>query len=120
MDINQILLLVLPIILPPLVGAVTVFAKGEIAKLPANIQPTVNSLAAQAVSAVEQTMQGQEGSAKFSAASYFLSSSLKRIGVTLDPNEIKTVIEDAVYALNLSQGKTPTAAAPQPVPAQGV
>jgi hypothetical protein len=116
MDINQILALVLPLILPPLIGAVTVFAKGQIAKLPANVQPVVSSLASQAVAAVEQTMQGQAGSAKFSAASYFLSASLKRIGVTLDPNEIKTVIEEAVYYLNQSQGKSPVAAAPQPVP----
>jgi hypothetical protein len=122
MDVNQILAVVLPLVLPPLIGAVTLFVKGEIAKLPGNIEPVVSSLAGQAVAAVEQTMQGTAGDAKFAAASYYLSASLKRIGISLDPNEIKSVIEEAVYYLNQAQGKSPVAAAApaevaQPVPA---
>jgi LL-H family phage holin len=111
MDINQILAIVLPIVLPPLVGAVTLFYKKEIAKLPANIQPIIDTLANQAVSAAEQSLSGAAGEAKFAAASNWLVASLSHYGVKLSDTQVKSALEQAVYYLKLNKAEAPAPAA---------
>ena len=44
LDLTPILAAVLPIVLPPLIGTVVVFAKKEEAKLPTNLQPIIEQL----------------------------------------------------------------------------
>ncbi len=117
--LNSILLAVLPIILPPLVGAVGVFYKQAVSKLPANLQPIISELAGQAVAASEQSLSGQPGATKFAAASTWLSGALSRYGITLSASEIKSFIEEAVYDLKQSMPSAPAvvpAAAPVAAP----
>ena len=83
-----------------------------VAKLPANLQPIISGLAGQAVAASEQSFAGAAGQAKFAAASTWLVSALARYGVKLTPDEIKSSIEEAVFYLNQSQGKSVASAAP--------
>ena len=113
--LNSILLAVLPIILPPLVGAVGVFYKQAVSKLPANLQPIISELASQAVAAAEQHLADSNGATKYDAASAWLSASLGRFGVKLSVDELRSAIEEAVYYLNQGQ-PAPVArvAAPQP------
>jgi excinuclease UvrABC helicase subunit UvrB len=117
MDFNQVLALVLPLVLPPLIGAVGVFFKKEEAKLPQNLQPVISSLASQAVNATEQCLTGATSSGKFAAAANFLSKSLSRFGVVLTPDEMKSVIEQAVFVMKQSQ---PAPEAPVQAPQPGV
>ena len=107
LDLTPILAAVLPIVLPPLIGTVVVFAKKEEAKLPTNLQPIIESLATQAVNSAEQSLFGQPGNIKFDSAASWLADALKRYGVSLTSGEIKSAVESAVYSLNESQGKQP-------------
>ena len=114
MDLNflgPVFLGLIPVVFPFLVSGAAILFKRFDAKLPANVQPVVSSLASQAVAAAEQSLKGQAGSAKFAAASTWLSAGLKSAGISLSSDEIKSVIEEAVYYLNQNQAQAPAAPA---------
>ncbi len=96
----DILLVVLPILLPPLVGAVVLFVKSQIARLPADLRVLVQSIVSTAVQAVEQTASNELNSAgKKQLAMEKVQITLAHYKINVPDGEISDLIEEAVAFL---------------------
>ncbi len=99
-ELFQILIIVLPIVLPPLIAFLVVLVNKELAKLPANVRPVLADVAKVSVSAVEQVAQSELGTAeKKQKALAFASAQLDHLGMKVPTDVLNVVVEDAVFAV---------------------
>lgn len=104
-DITSIVIAVLGIILPPLVGAVVVFAQQQLAKLPANQSSVLVQVAQVVVSGVQQSMKNMTPEQKKAAALGQFTSLMGQLGLKVSPEVASAVIESAVFALNTASSE---------------
>lgn len=101
---EQVILVVLPIILPVLIGVVTYYTHAAIAKLPPNKQAFVSGIVNTAVTAAEQEYKGTvSGDTKRVAAVQQVTDTLAHYKMSVPPEIISSLIEESVYALKQSQ-----------------
>lgn len=100
----QLILVLVPILLPPLVGLVVYFTKAQIDKLPANARAAAKQAAATAVTATEQVANDTLNNAgKKQQALAFATADLKKMGLSVDEGQLANLIEEVVYTLKQSQ-----------------
>ncbi|GHO66094.1 hypothetical protein KSC_049860 [Ktedonobacter sp. SOSP1-52] len=105
----QLLIVLLPIVLPPLISVSSVLYKKLIQNLPEQRRSMVEQVVNSVVSAIEQTANDVTTSAdKKQAAVTLVQQVLKELGIPASPTTISVMIEAAVYALN----QAPTASTP--------
>ncbi len=96
----DVLLVVLPILLPPLVGAVVLFVKSQIARLPADLRVLVQAIVSTAVQAVEQTASNELNNAgKKELAMEKVKATLAHYKISVPDSEVSDLIEEFVSYL---------------------
>ena len=109
-NLYQLLIVLLPIVLPPLISVSSVLYKKLIQNLPEQRRSMVEQVVNSVVSAIEQTANDVTTSAdKKQAAVTLVQQVLKELGIPASPTTISVMIEAAVYALNqVSTTSTPS------------
>ncbi|EFH86838.1 phage holin, LLH family [Ktedonobacter racemifer] len=109
-NLYQLLIVLLPIVLPPLISVSSVLYKKLIQNLPEQRRSMVEQVVNSVVSAIEQTANDVTTSAdKKQAAVTLVQQVLKELGIPASPTTISVMIEAAVYALNqMSTTSTPS------------
>jgi hypothetical protein len=110
-QIFQLICIILPFILTT-IGVPLI--KHLLNHLPVAQQATAEKFVTSAVNAVEQlattNTQGLTPLNKKTLAMQFVTTALKKVGFTIDPQVLSQLIEAAVYALNQTQASTISAA----------
>ncbi|GHO75891.1 hypothetical protein KSD_36620 [Ktedonobacter sp. SOSP1-85] len=109
-NLYQLLIVLLPIVLPPLISVSSVLYKKLIQNLPEQRRSMVEQVVNSVVSAIEQTANDVTTSAdKKQAAVTLVQQVLKELGIPASPTTISVMIEAAVYTLNqVSTTSTPS------------
>ena len=107
---EQLLLLLIPVLLPPIISLSVVLYQHLIQSLPQRKQALVQQVVNAVVPAVEQGATATLNSAdKKQAAMQMATNMLKSLHVNVSPEVVSCMIEAAVYALNQSKPVVSTA-----------
>lgn len=104
--------LIAQFVFPAVVAGVIAAYRWIVSKLPANQQATVERVVNQVVAATEQAQSLVPSQVKKQYATNMVNLLLKRLGVKASPEQVDTLIESAVYALNQNQMHAVTAIQP--------
>ncbi len=99
MDIQAIILDLIPVLVPAIVGYLVILCKYILARLPENQHAIVTQVAQSVVNAVEQVYGPAAGTDKKTIAENRILDILKAMHITISPTLIDVAIEAAVYAL---------------------
>lgn len=115
---EQIILVAIPILLPPLVGAVIFFVNAQLSKLPANQRVFVQQIVGSSVAAVEQSASGQLNDVgKKQLAIQFVEAELKHWNINIPESIVSSLIEEAVAFLPKTNTPEKVVEVAAPVPA---
>ena len=110
---DQLILLLVPILLPPIISLSVVLYQHLMQGLPQRKQALVQQVVNAVVPAVEQgTANALHGSDKKQAAMQMATAMLKSLHINVSQDMVSCMIEAAVYTLN--QSKNATIASPTP------
>ena len=105
---EQLILLIVPILLPAIISLSAVLYQRLVQGLPAKQQALVQQVVNTVVRAVEQEARNTlDGPGKKQAAMQMATNMLKSLHLNISQDVISSVIEAAVYALNQEQNKVP-------------
>ncbi|GHO52541.1 phage holin, LLH family [Ktedonobacter robiniae] len=108
-NLYQLLIVLLPIVLPPLISVSSVLYKKLVQNLPNQRRSMVELVVNSVVAAIEQTANDVTTSAdKKQAAVTLVQQVLKELHIPASPTTISVMIEAAVYALK----QVPTTSTP--------
>lgn len=101
---EQLILVAVPILLPILIGMITVWVHAAIQKLPPNKQAFVSGIVNTAVTSAEQQYGNSvSGDAKRIEATQKISDVLAHYNMKVPPQVVDDLLESAVYALKQTQ-----------------
>ena len=103
-NLYQLLIVLLPIVLPPLISVSSVLYKKLVQNLPEQRRSIVEQVVNSVVAAIEQTANDVTSSSdKKQAAVTLVQQVLKELGIPASPTTISVMIEAAVYAIKQAQ-----------------
>jgi hypothetical protein len=113
---EQLIILMIPIILPPLVALSAVLYQHLLQKVPEKKRELIEKVIGTVVTAIEQTAPAMVGNQeKKQAAMNMASEMLAHLNIKASPATLSTMIEAAVYTLNQSKGAQTNVVQPSPL-----
>ena len=113
---EQLIILIIPLVLPPLVALSAVMYRHLLQSVPEKKRELIEKVISTVVSAIEQTapatVKNQE---KKQVAMNMASEMLANLHIKTSPDTLSTMIEAAVYALNQSKGAQTNVIQPSPL-----
>jgi Bacteriophage holin of superfamily 6 (Holin_LLH) len=113
---EQLIILIIPLVLPPLVALSAVLYQHLLQRVPEKKRELIEKVIGTVVTAIEQTAPAIVGNQeKKQAAMNMASEMLAHLNIKASPATLSAMIESSVYALNQSKDISTNVAQPAPL-----